>query len=108
MLASFLFTCILCTFRMMYDLPYTLWSLGWAVMATPLYLYSCTRWNRIERITIFSLVAGVFYLYCKLIFLQEELQKLNDIVFDNAMMQSTDQQIIRTREVMRRIDEKTT
>ncbi|KAI4703884.1 hypothetical protein J4E81_000948 [Alternaria sp. BMP 2799] len=40
-----------------------------------------------EGILIFSLVVGVCYISGKLVCLQEELQRLNDIVFDNAMMQ---------------------
>ena len=99
---------LLCTiaihvFVIVYDLPKTMSFLGWAVAATPLYLYRCTRWNRPEQILIFSLVAVVCYVFGKLICIQRELQRLNDIVFDNAMMQGIDQQSIHVREIMRRM-----
>jgi len=96
-------TIVIHAFAIVYDLPSTIWFLGWAVAATPFYLYRCTRWNRSEQILIFSLVAVVCYVFGKLICLQRELQRLNGIVFDNAMMQGIDQQSIHIRERMRRM-----
>lgn len=94
--------------RYTYSLGLTTYTRACAVVATPCYLYACTRLNRAEGILIFSLVVGVCYISGKLICLQEELQRLNDIVFDNAMMQGIDQQTIHRREIMRRIDRKAT
>jgi hypothetical protein len=97
------FTVILIIFMVTYDLPLTVWFLGYAVAATPFYLCGCTRWNRAEGILIFSLVVGICYVAGKLVCLQMELRRLNDIVFDNAMMHGVDQQTIHVREIMRRI-----
>ena len=96
-------TIVILAFAIVYDLPLTMWFLVWAVAATPFYLYRCTRWNRPEQILIFSLIAVVCYVFGKLICLQRELQRLNDIVLDNAMMQGIDQQSIHVREIMRRM-----
>ncbi|KAI4618937.1 hypothetical protein J4E83_005888 [Alternaria metachromatica] len=71
-------------------------------------LYGRSDWidillHRPEQILIFSLIAVVCYVFGKLICLQRELQRLNDIVLDNAMMQGIDQQSIHVREIMRRM-----
>ena len=87
----------------MYDLPLATWFLGLTVAATPLYLYNCTRWNRAENILVFSLVAGFCYMAGKTIRLQEEIQRLNDIVLDNAMLLGIDKQTMRTREIVRHV-----
>ena len=105
---NLLYTIAFYVFVIVYDLPLTIQFLGWAVAATPLYLYRYTRWNRPEQVLIFSLIAVVCYVFGKLIYLQRELQRLNDIVLDNAMMQGIDQQSIHLREIMRHIRKEAT